>query len=589
MQPETKTCQNCKVEFVIASEDFAFYEKLQVPPPTWCPQCRTVRRMLWRNERMLYRNTCGLCKRSIISIYSPQTPYVVYCNECFHGDGWDPMSYGVDVDFSRPFLEQFKELQLKVPRLYSFVVQNANSEYANGAAYNKNCYLIFVSDHNEDSSYSYGIMHSKNVMDCLSTLDSELCYEAVNCTKCYHVTFSEDCSDCSNVAFSKNCANCQDCVGCVNLRNKRYHIFNEPYSKEEYAEKIKTLALDTREGIAALQEKLAAMATSHPVKYLHGSRNVSTTGDYIYDSKASTECYDAEALEDCKNIVFGFHTKNTQDAYVIVENSQFSYEAVSAITVNNVKASFCVWTDFDVAYSDTCENCNNLFGCIDLKKKQYCILNKQYSKEEYEALLARIIQHMKDMPYKNERGVVYGYGEFFPLELSPFAYNETVAQEYFPLTKDDATKRGFSWREPEARNYNITLRANQVPNTASEIQDSILSEVIGCEHEGKCVHGCSEAFKITESELQFYRRMNLPLPALCSNCRHMRRHAMKNPLALWKRQCACAGDVSANKAYVNTAKHFHGAAACSNEFETSYTPNRPEIVYCEQCYNAELA
>jgi hypothetical protein len=29
-----------------------------------------------------------------------------------------------------------------------------------------------------------------------------------------------------------------NCVGCVNLRNKQYHIFNKPYSKEEYAKKL---------------------------------------------------------------------------------------------------------------------------------------------------------------------------------------------------------------------------------------------------------------------------------------------------------------------------------------------------------------
>ena len=91
---ETKICQNCKKDFVIEPDDFAFYEKIKVPAPTWCPECRFIRRVVWRNERTLYRRTCDLCRKNIISIYSPKSPYAVYCNECYHGDKWDTLSFG---------------------------------------------------------------------------------------------------------------------------------------------------------------------------------------------------------------------------------------------------------------------------------------------------------------------------------------------------------------------------------------------------------------------------------------------------------------------------------------------------------------
>jgi hypothetical protein len=55
MKTETKTCQNCKKDFTIESEDFNFYEKIKVPPPTFCPECRIIRRMLWRNFRSLFK------------------------------------------------------------------------------------------------------------------------------------------------------------------------------------------------------------------------------------------------------------------------------------------------------------------------------------------------------------------------------------------------------------------------------------------------------------------------------------------------------------------------------------------------------
>jgi len=107
-----------------------------------------------------------------------------------------------------------------------------------------------------------------------------------------------------------------------------------------------------------------------------------------------------------------------------------------------------------------------------------------------------------------------------------------------------------------------------------------------------CNHQCTTAFRIIPEELQFYRRMNLPLPRLCPNCRHYERLAQRNPLKLWHRSCACGGRKSqapnTKSQYENTAKYQHGEAPCPNEFETTYSPERPEIVYCEQCYQSEV-
>ena len=54
MEQEIKVCQNCKKDFTIEPDDFAFYEKIKVPAPTFCPECRLQRRLAFRNERALY-------------------------------------------------------------------------------------------------------------------------------------------------------------------------------------------------------------------------------------------------------------------------------------------------------------------------------------------------------------------------------------------------------------------------------------------------------------------------------------------------------------------------------------------------------
>jgi hypothetical protein len=183
---------------------------------------------------------------------------------------------------------------------------------------------------------------------------------------------------------------------------------------------------------------------------------------------------------------------------------------------------------------------------------------------------------MNDMPYVDKKGREYRYGEFFPPELSPFAYNETITQEYFPLTKEEALEKGYRWKDPDLKEYKVTKQSNDLPDQIKDVDDSIFKETIGCLHEGKCNHQCTTAFRIVPEELSFYRRMNLPVPRLCPNCRHYERLKQRNPLKLWHRVCMC-----------DRSNHNH-TGKCPNEFETSYSPERKEIVYCEQCYQAEV-
>ena len=198
---QTKSCVNCNQNFTIDAEDFNFYEKIKVPPPTWCMECRQQRRYAWRNERTLYRRNCDLCGKSTVTIYSPNKPHKVYCNECWWGDGWDPSAYGIDFDFSRPFFEQFHELQLKVPRMALLNKNSVNSDYTNHSGNNKNVYMSFCVFDGENIMYSTWTMQNyRDCMDCsfiqekgerlYETIDSRTSYQ------CQYGIFLKDCSSC---------------------------------------------------------------------------------------------------------------------------------------------------------------------------------------------------------------------------------------------------------------------------------------------------------------------------------------------------------------------------------------------------------
>ncbi|MBI3626983.1 hypothetical protein HY224_02980, partial [Candidatus Uhrbacteria bacterium] len=156
------TCQSCKKSFQIFPEDLEFYEKLGVPAPTFCPECRMIRRMAIRNEHTLYSRTCDLCGENIISMYAPDSPFVVYCVDCWNSDKWDPEKYARDYDFSRTFFAQFREFMEKVPRISLYQHINEKSDYTNYSVYLKNSYLVFGGHHYEDCMYTTQSIYLKD-------------------------------------------------------------------------------------------------------------------------------------------------------------------------------------------------------------------------------------------------------------------------------------------------------------------------------------------------------------------------------------------------------------------------------------------
>ena len=206
----------------------------------------------------------------------------------------------------------------------------------------------------------------------------------------------------------------------------------------------------------------------------------------------------------------------------------------------------------DVYYSVWCtRNCKNLLGCVGLQHKENCILNKQYSKDEYDDLKMKIVEHMKKTGE---------WGEYFPPEMSAYGYNETEAYFHFPLTKEEVLKRGWKWSDYEAEiKAEKTISANRLPDDIKDIPDDVLIWEIECEVTKK-------PFKIIEQELRFYREHNLPLPRRHPDQRHIDRLKLKQPFKLYNRKCD----------------------KCGVDIQTTYSPDRPEKVYCEVCYLKEV-
>jgi len=574
MNSEIKTCQNCKKDFTIEPDDFSFYEKIKVPPPTFCPECRYIRRLLDRNEYNLYKRKCDATGKSIISIYRPEALFPVYEQEYWKSDEFDALQYGRDFDFSRSFFEQYEELRRVTPHLAMVNSNSVNSEYTNQSQNNKDCYMLVTSGSNEKCMYgSWCQRNCYMLSDCYLANKCEFCYECMNITKCSRCAWVYDCSDCVNLFFSKDCKGCTDCFGCVGLRSKQYYYFNENIGKEEYERRVKNI-IWSRDFIKETLEKFEKFYTRLPVKFYHGFQVKDSTGDYI---------------ENSENMRYSFNCRNNKDtAYIqdaweqIVDCmdcteiiiSELSYE-VQGVEIPHrcIAVRSCFNTITDSCYCDMCFGVRECFGCFGLKHNEFCILNKQYSKEEYFKLKEKIIEHMRETKE---------WGEYFPSEVSPFAYNESMAQDYFPLSREEALKKGYKWYDRPQREYGATMFTKDLPETFSDIKENIGDEVIQCSSqnspEGKKKYVlCATAFKITPLELTLYKIFNIPIPDKCFPCRRQDRFAKRNQRKLWRRTCVC-----------DKKNHFHGVNKCEVKFETAYATENPAIIYCEKCYQQEI-
>lgn len=585
MQKESKTCQNCKKDFTIEPEDFSFYEKIKVPAPTFCPLCRAERRAAFRNERKLFKVRDVFTGESIFSLYPDEANNHSTTEKEWFSDSFDAMKYGRDYDFSKPFFEQFFELKMEVPVFSLRVEFMVGSPYCANATALKNSYLLFNSNNSEDCMYGNATDFSKDCVDNSHIKNSERCYESFWLDKDYQCYFTTRSMESSNLWFCRGCVGCNNCFGSVNLRNTSYCIFNKQYSKEEYEKKILEMNLHTYTGLMKAREIARSFWYTQPVKYHQGLKNVNSTGSYVTNCRNVNDSFLMREGENMKYCQYLQVPKNRDcyDAFAWGANMELHYETC-----------LCGGNTFNMKFCDNSwPNCKNLeycahmfsssdcFGCVGLKKKQYCIFNKQYEKNKYFEMVEKIKKHMDEMPYTDKKGNIYKYGEFFPIEHSQFGYNNTTAIQYFPMTKDEAIKNGYSWIEVPKGKYQITRKSFEIPDSIEDATEEILKEIIECEK-------CKGSYKILENEFVFYKKERLPLPRMCHDCRFEQRIEDRLKIKLFQRICCCAGEKDRTGVYKNTVLHSHGDSPCTETFKTGYSPDMPEIVYCEKCYQQEV-
>ncbi len=562
-------CKRCQSPFDIHPHEEKLIDKIslnlitkyqvpkssKIPLPKICPDCRQQRRLAMRNQRKLYKRECSLCRKSMICLYSADKTDSVYCPACYWSDKWSPVDYGQDFQEDKNFLDQLYQLWKAVPKLGLMILgENENSDYTNDNYKLKNSYLVFDGEQSIDCCYGETFSHLKNCFDFLSLQYSELCYECVNCNNCYQLFFSKFCNTCSSSWFLTDCVGCKNCFACANLSNKEFHIFNQPYSQQDYYQKLKSFNLASSSALQVMKSKVSEFFTTLPTKAIHGLRNENVSGDNLNNCKDCFQCFDCRDCRDClycTNILMG--GTDCLDHNMWGENTSLVYNSAAVgAEAQNIACCYYVYSSASsVYYSLLCSRgVSDLFACVGLRHQNYCILNKKYSVTEYTKLLNKIISNLIEQDH---------WGEFFPSCFSDFGYNETVAQEFYPLTKEEAVAKGFKWSEYKNPEPKIeTLLASKIPDSINELDLQILEKAICCEISGRL-------FRYSKLEYDFLKKFEIPLPRIHPDIRHLNRLNSRPRRKLIKNNCA----------------------KCNQEILTSFALNNP-IRYCENCYQQEF-
>lgn len=581
-----RTCSNptCAQTFEWSAEDEALLAKCSpvinkrsfaLPPPTLCSTCRLQRRLTFRNQKTLYRRPSSASGKNIISIYSADKPFVVFSPEEWWADSWDAIDAGKDLNPNASFVAQFSDLMHVVPHIGVLVVNSENSDFTNQTYDCRNCYLCSAIKDCEDCFYCHNSNKLSTSADCSFCFKSELLYQCRDTYDSYHCAFASNSIQCSDCTFVHDCIGCISCFQCSGLRNKQYHIRNRPCTKEEYAAAMGRLRLDTFSGVRTAAEEFTSFLREQANVFAWLQNCENSVGNNLKNCKNSHQCFDSSDLEDCRHSAWIFQSKDCMDCYGMGE-SQLCYECVGVEEVQQVAFSFGTSSSSECYYTDLCFHCRHCIGCVGLRHKEYCILNKQYSKEDYEKLAPQIFEQMqrsgefgeffptwvsafagKETEAIEQMRMKSEWGEFFPPWVSAFAYNESKANEHFPLTKEVAEANHFRWKDDMDQIPSVVkiIRADQLPDQLKDIPDDVLNWAIQCEKTGR-------PYQMQKKELQFYRNQNFALPHFHPDERQRQRMEQRNPLKTWSRQCA----------------------ECQKAIETTYSPERPERVLCEECY-----
>jgi len=274
----------------------------------------------------------------------------------------------------------------------------------------------------EDLMYCVRMYNSRSCIDCYWIWDSELLYDCTYLFSSYNTRHSFHCKQVSDSAFLFDCHNTQNSFMCWGLRNKQYHIYNKAHSKEGYEKLMQKINLQDLQEVDKFKKYFVKEIVS---KYKAATieQCEDSSGKWLKQCKNVSEGYESLKIQDGNNIFQCADAKDIAGSFMCNDKVERCFQCcATGIGSMNVNNCIFVWHSSNMDYCYLCLNCQDCFGCIGLRNKKFHIFNKPYSEQEYKEKVDQLISIMKNSGE---------YPFFFPMDMSPFRYEDTIAYDLF--------------------------------------------------------------------------------------------------------------------------------------------------------------
>lgn len=408
-------------------------------------------------------------------------------------------------DTQLPFFEQLKSLwsDIKMPNMiHSGVVENA--DFSDTIVNAQNAYLSnIVTVDCENILYSTRVSLSSDISNSLFIVSSQELSFTHQVHSSYKVFYSRFIHNCNNIWLSTNLTGCSECIWCYDLQNANYYIENKKYSKTDYHIK-KTEILRKKEDFLARYTWLGVVWKNIASSDVSGtsifeSENIEN-GNFIFQTKNGRNLFYVwwdEPLENCYDFFSGWGWWGND-----------YYGAVMSGISSHIYCSTLVGYSNNIFYSYYLTHCSYCFACIGLANKQYCIFNKQYTKEQWHKMADKIFSSMESE---------WSLWDFFPWDLNPFYFNDTMAGLLWDFTKQEVEAKWYMWRDEEIKvdipEGSKVIQTTELTNyqwydadNNWKIDPEILGVVIQDEK--------WNYYRIVQMEYDFLMKHELPLPEI---------------------------------------------------------------------------
>jgi len=586
-------CKHCSDEFALYDIEKDALDKQGFKYPDICAKCRFRMLYSYLNDRHLYHREDSLSGDKVVSIYSADYSWDIVEAQKYKDmmvDG-HALKYGRELwndimwDFKKLYADFLKPSRMVYPWL-------ENSEYASHSGWAKNLYLSFcIFQDCEDIFYSYRILGAcTQMINVVDASESSQVYSSRMIESSHDISFSSNISDSNTLMFCYNMQSSNNCLFCCNLVNAKYQIWNKQYTKQEY-EKISaeiSEQIKTQDWYKQLEEKYREFLKENLIEpSLNIQNSEAIAGDNIYYSSNSINSFKWIWNQDCVNTILTWNDRLDKQTGLIssIESGQHCENVIGCCSfgqqITNLFFMYSATNSTNCYYCMDLADCDECMFSTGLRNKKHCILNKQYSEEQYFEIKEKIITHLKQ---------TWEWGDFLGFDMSLFPYNDTSSYDFWKVNKviypdgreeivdvsakwivtlktDDFISEAVLdlwWKETIDIKWRTRDKEVNVPDdmnimkdvpSIDDISDDILNKALICEKTWR-------PFRIIPQELEFLRKKWFPIP---STHHEVRIDTLLKQRPVWE-------------------LHVGNCDKCSKDMLSVFSGEIDYRVYCPECY-----